>query len=159
MAQAPHSASACHELSRPHNPWEKFTQRDEKKHVADDVSRLCPPASITSDVIKLFLTHGMHPLDEAVPRQRQLLKEFLNAVMISASASSVTYLDDVQDRSTIVDIALLDDRNKHIGCVKMTAQQCVGCHIFSKNLTIPEFCMRLRDAVGHIVLNSAINSD
>jgi hypothetical protein len=144
------SASDWYEPSRPHNPWERFTQLKEKNICAVYLKRLCPSTSTTSDVIKLFLLHDIHLLDDPVPRQRQRLKDFLNAVMSSTSSSSVTYLDDVQMHSKIDDIALLDDRNKHIRCAKTIGQPCDDCYIFSKNLTIPEFCVRLRDKVGDI---------
>jgi hypothetical protein len=149
MSNDTRDTGSWYELSRPHNPWEKFTRRDEKKHVAED-SRLCPSTATTSDVIRLFLAHGIHRLDDPVPRQRQLLKDFLNAAVPSAPSSSMTYSDEVQKHSTHNDIALLDDRSRHLECAKMIGQPCTICYIVPKNFTISELCTHMRDVVCHI---------
>jgi len=148
--------SSYHELSRPYNAWEKFTLRDEKKHRAEDELnfRLCnpqnQPTEDTATVIRLFLTHGSHRLHDPVPRQQQLLKDFLSAADPSFPAlSATTYLEDVQGCSKEDEIALLDDRNKHGDCARFIGQTCGACYNFSQNVTIPELCARLRDRVSN----------
>jgi hypothetical protein len=140
--------SLRYDLSRLHNPWEKFTQRDTKKHRAEDRSPLCPATASNPNVIKLFLTHGSHALNDPVPCQRQLLRDFLTAAAPLAPAPQATYLDAVHGLSTDADIALLDDRERHMGCAKIIDQPCGDCRIFSQDLTVPQLCTRLRDEVG-----------
>jgi hypothetical protein len=169
MSQDLHSSR--YELSRPHNPWEKFTHRDEKKHHAENSlafrlgrSRFLitstPPVSnsppqTSTEVIEVFLTQGSHRLNDPVPRQRQLLKDFLQAAdpVLSASSplvqsSATTYYDSVKLCSSPSDIALLDDRNNHPGCARRIGKACSDCYICSKKLSIPELCTHLQGEVS-----------
>jgi hypothetical protein len=165
------SMSHDHDLSRLHNPWEKFTHRDEKKHNAENdlafrlgqpLYRLVPtpppqPLSTrsTREVIDVFLDFGSKRLDDPVPRQRQLLKDFLLASdpplpSLSSSRPATTYFDDVGLRSATGDIALIDDRNYHQYCARKVMQTCSDCYIYSQRLTIPELCNHLHGEVSYV---------
>lgn len=140
--------SSPHEPFRPHNPWEKFTIRDEKKHYAEDQSRLCPLPQISAlEAIEKFLGHGCTKLDEPILRKRQLVRDFLKEI-ISGPPNTSTYVEaSISSSSSATDIALLDDRQKHKHCAKLIGQQCNECNIFSSNLTIPQLFRRLREEV------------
>jgi hypothetical protein len=162
-----------HDLSRLHNPWEKFTHRDEKKHNAENdlTFRLGRPpyqsvlpqtpqplsTNTTTEVIELFLDYGSKSLDDPVPRQRQLLKDFLQASnsplpSLSSLTPTTTYIDDVNLRSSVGDIALIDDRNYHPYCARKIKQQtCSDCYIHSKKLAIPELCTHLQGEVSYVI--------
>jgi hypothetical protein len=170
MAYIPRSSSF--ELNRLHNPWVKFSRRDETQHVLDSevkyrLGRLSiqppptPPTAITqnsatkttTEVVRLFMNHGKFRLDEVVLRQQQLVKDFLKAASPPASGSgpTSTYIDDVRLSSSVSDIALIDDRNYHEGCVKKFGKPCTECHIFSGKVTIPELCTRLESQVSPVI--------
>lgn len=163
-----------YEFTRLHNPWEKFTRRQEHKHRAEnDIEfRLCrplpgphnaipstslptlPPKS-TTEVIELFMSHGSHRLDDPVPRQRQLLKDFLNAVHRTNATSlnpisTHTYIIDVGLQSSPEDIALIVDRNYHNDCASKIGKTCTDCRVFSKQVLIPYLCDHLRDRVSAV---------
>jgi hypothetical protein len=170
----PHNLqSSPYELGRPHNPWEKFTRRDEKKRRLEHMLQyrlgrlpfqVTPtplptnlPTKTTAEIIEQFLSYGSHRLDDPVPRQRQLLQDFLKAAIpmaVSASSSPSSsrpqgnYLDDIKLRSTDRDIALIDDRNNHKDCARKIGMSCTGCYIFSENVSIPDLCIRLRGEVS-----------
>lgn len=135
------------EFHRPYNPWEKFTRRDEAKHTAEDIL-LCRPGTpiTTAEVIHSFLTHGYNQLDQAVPRKRQLLRDFLEEVINSRRVHS-TVDQDIFTTSRNNDVALLDDRLKHERCARSIGQACNHCTVFSKNLTIPDLYKRLQEKV------------
>jgi hypothetical protein len=158
-----------HDLGRLHNPWEKFTRRDEKKHNAENdlafrlgqpsyqLAPTSPPQPLstrsTIEVIDLFLGFGSKSLDEPVPRQRQLLRDFLLASdpplpSLSPSTPTTTYIDDVELRSSVGDIVLTDDRNYHEDCARKVKQTCSDCYIYSQKLTIPELCTHLQGEVS-----------
>jgi hypothetical protein len=161
--------SSRHELSRLYNHWEKFTHRDEKKHHAENSVEFrlgrprflitsTPPTSnsppkTSAEVIEVFLTYGSHRLNDPVPRQRQLLKDFFQAAdpvpsMLSSEQPSTTYYDDVKLRSSISDIALLDDRNNHPRCARKIGKACSDCYILSKKVSIPDLCTHLQGEVS-----------
>lgn len=155
------------ESRRLHDPWDKFKLRDPNKHKADDdltfrIGRtpfqLDPhipvttlPLRTTTEAIDLFLKHDSQRLDDAVPLQRQLLKDFLHictpALPVSSSAITSTYLDDVQNLSSAGDIVLIDDRNNHKQCARSIGKDCSACYIYSEKISIPNLCARLRDRV------------
>jgi hypothetical protein len=170
-----------HELNRPYNPWERFTLRDENKHRVDSelrfrlgrapfqlpipspTSTVQPlPTRATAEVIELFLTFDSHHLYDDIPRQRQLLRDFLTAVTLSLPATSSprqtdTYIADVKRCNSIHDIALIDDRNYHDGCARKIGRVCTECHIVSKKVSIPDLCSRLEDEVSHTGRESRID--
>jgi hypothetical protein len=164
--------SSRYEPSRLHNPWEQFAHRDEKKHQAENdlVFRLgrppfqlvpiAPPHTLstrsTAEVIDLFLQYGSKRLDDQVPRKQQLLKDFLRGSdpplsALSSSTPPVTYIDDVKLRSSVGDIALIDDRNNHSDCGRKIKKACSDCHIYSKKLSIPDLCTRLQGEVSSTI--------
>ncbi|KAI8936255.1 hypothetical protein NX059_006677 [Plenodomus lindquistii] len=136
-----------HDIVRPHNPWERFTARKEENHVAEDISRLCPsPQTTTSTVIERFMTHKQKLQDRPIPRQRQLLRDFLaGCTRQPSSVSQQRYFEaDIIDSSATRDIALLDDRQRHSNCAKLIGNDCPACVVFSKNLSIHELFLRLQ---------------
>lgn len=165
---SPDLHSSIYEPHRLFNPWEKLTHRDEKEHVADKEAQfrlgrlsLQPPASsptslpqtpvtkTSAEIIELFLRHGSFRLDDAVPRQQQLVKDFLQAALLTASSSSRitnTFIDDV--KLAVGDMALLDDRNNHEGCVRKFGKACSDCYALSKKMTIPDLCTHLEAEVS-----------
>ena len=148
MAYEP--GGSLHELSRPHNPWQEFTLRNEAKHRAEDVSRLCTSTqATTTEIIEQFLNHDRQRLDEQVPRRRQVLKDFLHEVVPPSLGAARYYFDDIERHSTDVDIALIDDRQKHEDCAKKIRKPCNECRVFSKTLKIPALCQRLKEEVNH----------
>jgi hypothetical protein len=139
------------EFRRLHNPWEKFSQRLVERHLAEDESRLCPPQVpiSTSEVVARFLSHGYTRLDEAIPRKRQLLRNFLEETITPQQMGMPNSVEhDIRDGSVSGDIALLDDRQKHERCAKSIGQLCSVCRIFSRKLSIPELYQRLQEKVS-----------
>ncbi|KAF1956057.1 hypothetical protein CC80DRAFT_67834 [Byssothecium circinans] len=137
------------ETYRPHNPWEKFTQRTVANHHAED-SRLCPPQLpiSTTEVIQRFLSHGYIRLDQAIPRKRQLLRDYLEETINVRQIGGASVVEhDIVAKSKSADVALLDDRQKHDRCAKLIGQVCNSCQILSTNLTIPELYRRLQQEV------------
>ncbi|KAF2131374.1 hypothetical protein P153DRAFT_193815 [Dothidotthia symphoricarpi CBS 119687] len=117
------------------------------KHHAEDTSRLCSsPQTTSSDVIHDFMNNGRKLLDHPIPRQRQILRDFLNEAVIPHLPNSPRCFGaDIVDSSTGADIALLDDRQKHLDCAKSIRKTCAACHVFSNNLNIPQWYQRLRE--------------
>jgi hypothetical protein len=160
-----------YKLNRLHNPWEKFTHRDVKRHNAENeiAFRLtCPPLATlgapltilpfrtTGEVIDSFLNYRSQRLYDCVPRRRQLLKDFLGVVLSSLSASdhptaSATYLDDVMKYSSTSDIALIDDWNSHESCARKIGKACPDCYNYSAKISMPALCNHLRREVKYIV--------
>lgn len=140
------------DLCQSYNPWQRFTQRDVAKHNAEDGVCFCPPHTPISaaEVINRFLGHGFNTLDEAVPRKRQLLRDFLEeAITIPRNAPRIVE-QDISATSRSIDVALLDDRQNHERCAKRVSQVCNDCNIFSKNLSILELYKRLQEDVSSI---------
>lgn len=149
----PDYSTSNHEQGRPHDPWEKFTQRNEIKHVAEDASRLCQPHMTSSDIIENFFLHERRELDDSIPRRRQILRDFLKEVILPCSLGpQPRYESDIARRSSVDHLALLDDRQKHQNCPKAIYQPCNVCKIFSEKLGIPELCDRLKQDVSHTML-------
>jgi hypothetical protein len=149
-----HLDSHVHDLNRLHNPWEIFTNRNERLHRAEDIARLCPPTPIPTPIptpttssyaINSFTAHGNSRLDELVPRRYQRLRGFLNA---AKSSSDQAVEIDVADGSSRSDIALLDDRRNHPECTNRYTNTCSGCKIFSLKLEIPQLLQRLKEEVS-----------
>jgi hypothetical protein len=156
----PHELNRAHTL---HNPWEKFTHRNESGHYAEDASRLHSLQQATSSsqtttlpqitsvaVIDGFLGHNRKLLDNPIPRQRQLLREFLAGSIVQSSRNSShrNFDADISDSSNSGDIALLDDRQKHPDCMKSNRRACPDCVVFSTSLTVPQLLQRLQDQVS-----------
>ncbi|KAH6838454.1 hypothetical protein BKA58DRAFT_395667, partial [Alternaria rosae] len=136
-----------HIVHHPHSRWQKFTYRQEKRHRPEDDLRLCNPGQTSSQVIERFLSperDKIH-LDQVVPRQRQILRDFLREVIPAASRRIYPYLQDVERYSSDDSIALLDDRQNHEGCEKISGKPCNDCVIFSRSVCIPELCARLQE--------------
>lgn len=159
--------SPLHEHNRLHNPWEKFKSRDPNKHKADDdltfrlgrpPFQLDPhtpvtilPLRTTAEAIDLFLKYRSLRLDEAVPLQKQLLKDFLRfskPPLSTFPGTSTTYLDDVRTYSSTEDVVLIDDRNNHERCARKIGKDCDECYIYSEKISVPDLCTRLRNEVG-----------
>jgi hypothetical protein len=145
-----HLDSHVHDLNRLHNPWEKFTNRNERLHLVEDIARLCPPTPIptpttSSYAINSFMAHGNSELDEPVPRRYQRLRGFLDA---AKSSNDQAVENDVADGSSRSDIALLDDRRNHPDCTNWYTNTCSGCKIFSLKLEIPQLLQRLKEEVS-----------
>lgn len=139
-----------HELYRPHNPWERFTQRHDENHLPEDRFRLVPPPHnvSTSAVIDALLTHDqVSSPDQPIPRRRQLLRDFLSEA-VSGRGLNCHVDEDIVKSSSSRDIALLDDRQKHEGCAKPIGKQCDDCQIYSNNVTIPNLYLRLKEEVS-----------
>jgi hypothetical protein len=148
-----------------HNPWEKFTRRNEKMHVAEDGSRLIgedhsrlPTASTTNvdvidstasmTVIEQFMTHRTGPLEISIPQRRQLLRDYLEAAAADAASHPNRFVEnDIGHFSKTWDIALLDDRQNHQNCARPYKNPCSKCQILSKSLSIPELFLRLKENV------------
>tara|TARA_R110002003_G_scaffold1577_2_gene23219 strand:- start:1285 stop:1731 length:447 start_codon:yes stop_codon:yes gene_type:complete len=139
-----------YDLNRPHNPWEHFTRRHEDKHYVEDASRLCPSLNVlTPNVVEAFLAHKRKLIENPIPRQRQVLRDFLKGVEVPQATALPRYVEaDIKANSTDNDIALLDDRQRHSGCAKSIGKPCSDCRIFSTNLKIPELLKRLGEEVG-----------
>ena len=142
-------SSFVHELGRPHDPWEKFVQRNDARHRAEDDFRLCPQDATSLDVINHFFSNESRKIDDPIPRRRQLLREFLQEVLLPCHMGpQPRYELDIQRRSSPNHIVLLDDRQRHQGCSKVILQPCTICQIFSRNLTVSELCDRLKQEVS-----------
>lgn len=164
MSQDPRNLS--HEQNRLHNPWEKFKNRDPNKHKADDdltfrlgrpPFQLDPhtrvtilPLRTTAEAVDIFLKYRSLRLNDTVPLQKQLLKDFLqfsSPPVPASSGTSTTYLDDVRAYSSAEDIVLIDDRNNHERCARSIGKDCDECYIYSEMMSIPDLCTRLRNEV------------
>jgi hypothetical protein len=150
----PHELNRAHTL---HNPWENFTHRNESGHCAEDASRLHTLQQATSSsritsvaVMDGFMGHNRKLLDNPIPRQRQLLREFLAGSIVQSSRNSShrNFDVDISQSSNSEDIALLDDRQKHPDCVKSNRRACPDCVVFSTSLTVPQLLQRLQDQVS-----------
>jgi hypothetical protein len=133
-------------VSQPQTPWTKFTQREEAKHGPEDDRRLCDLTQSTAQVIEKFLAADRNTIhmDDQVPRRRQVLRDFLNEVVPDTATAVRPYSEDVERHSNDTTIALVDDRQNHIGCGKIILKPCNECRIFSKSVRIPELCLRLQ---------------
>lgn len=161
MEQEPYNSKF--EASRPYNPWKKFTQRKEAKHRAEDQSRLCPAQATSAQVIRTFFLHESRRLDDLVPRQLQILQDFLKEVVLTTPEDQhPPYETDITRRSANTDtIALLDDRQNHPGCARLISKPCDECRIFSQELDISALCERLKQNVSdpeHVHLKMKLNS-
>lgn len=137
---------STHDLNRLHNPWEKFKNRKQPLHVAED-SRPSEQTT-TTDIIEAFLTRDKLRLDKQVPRRRQILRDFLDEVVQLPRSAVNPHFDDIARHSKDVDVAFIDDRQNHERCAKNIGIPCNDCHIFSQVLKIPELCQRLRKKVS-----------
>jgi hypothetical protein len=135
---------------QPDSPWKKFTHRQEAKHRPEDDRRLCTPSLTSAEVIERFLSFERDKihLDELVPRRRQILRDFLNEVILGAPRGTGPYLHDVERYSSDDNIALVDDRQNHEGCGRLSRKICDDCMIFSRSVGIPELCLRLQEMVS-----------
>ncbi|KAH5157993.1 hypothetical protein HBH69_071140 [Parastagonospora nodorum] len=156
-----------YEPTRLFNPWEEFMHRDESKHAADSkagfrLGHFLPPSPTPTsptaappplptrtsrEVVELFLTYGRHRLDDAIPHQQKLLKDFMQGVIAqspvtSTAAPQSNYIDDLKN-TPVSDIALLDDRNNHDGCLRKYDKHCSNCYVVSKKMAIRDLCTHL----------------
>jgi hypothetical protein len=170
-----------YEPTRLFNPWEEFMHRDESKHVADSkaqfrLGHFLPPSPTptspttaqpplptrtSKEVINLFLTHGSHRLDDAIPHQQQILKDFMNAAIAQLPVTSTSpprsnYIDDLKS-TPISDIALLDDRNNHEGCSRKYGKICSDCYVVSRKMAMRDLCTHLEGEVSDTVLNNLVD--
>lgn len=138
-----------YDLNRPHNPWEQFTRRDETKHGAEDGpnSRLCLPSKTTVEVVQLFMAHKRQDFDKPIPRQNQILKDFLDEVKATPSSTPCYVGVDIRSNCKNGDIALLDDRQRHPKCAKVIGQTCPQCQVYFAEISIPDMYTRLGDQV------------
>ena len=141
-------AGINHESSRPHDPWETFTRRDENKHRLEDTSRLCSPQTKSQDVIDECFAIENRGLDRPVLRRTQILRDFLETLPHGLVPSNQPYGTDIERRSNNDHIVLVDDRQKHPNCEKQIRRACAACRIFSRKLTIPELRDHLIQDVG-----------
>lgn len=159
MSHAPYSSA--YGLDPSHDPWEKFRRRDEPRHRAEDelLFRInsiysttgSPSAPTTADIIHRFLSAGKHALDDSIPRQRQLLRDFLDAAYQASPPSSATldsYVDDVARYSCPSDTALVCDRNIHPHCARLIHQPCNECYNFSDRMIMSDLCTHLNKRVS-----------
>jgi len=139
-----------HDTFQSYTPWGKFTHRQEKKHLPEDDLRLCTPTQTSAQIIERFLSPARDKilLDEPVPRRRQLLRDFLNEIVPAAPRGTGPYLQDIERYSIDDNVALVDDRQKHAGCLKIVGKPCSDCVIFSRSVRIPELCVRLQEKVS-----------
>ena len=136
---------------RTYNPWDKFKVRNDRYHLAEDTARLFPttdPCPTSSEVIDRFLKQNSHRLDRLIPRRWQILKDFLDEVVRGSPSGTSPYTDNIRSYRTNIDIVLLDDRRKHGGCGKSVIGSCSECHIWSRELKIPDLCERLLEEVS-----------
>lgn len=109
-------ASAIHawfEMQRPHNSWEKFTQRDVNKHRPEDM-HLFHPQLRASEVVDQFINHGETMLDGPIPRRFQTLRRFLDgAQLVTPPGADPEVIDVINRYSSLrnnTEFAILDDR-------------------------------------------------
>ncbi|KAJ8114938.1 hypothetical protein OPT61_g3298 [Boeremia exigua] len=126
------------EFGRPHDPWEKFTHRNERIHRAEDTSRLCIQNATSHDVINECLAHDNRRLYDPIPHKSQLLRDFLSEVLENKPVSSQPYEFDIERRCQSSYIVLVDDRQNHPDCEKKIRRRCTACQIFSRYLTVPQ---------------------
>lgn len=136
-----------HEFSRPYDPWEKFTRRDETKHRAEDTFRLCSQNAPSYEVIDVCFAHGSRPLDDPIPRRNQILRDFLEEVLDGPVRSNRPYPDDIARRNSDNHIVLVDDRQNHSDCEKKIRRACAACRIFSQNVTVRQLREHLAQEV------------
>lgn len=136
------------EFSRPHDPWERFTHRNEIKHRPEDSARLCPQHTPTQDIINICFAHESRLLDDQIPRRSQQLQDFLREVLDSHSRSTQPYGADIERRNKTTHIVLVDDRQNHPDCEKKIRRPCAACQVFSKNLSIPQLREHLSKEVS-----------
>lgn len=143
-----------HELSRPYDPWERFTHRDEDKHHIDDTSRLFPSHATSYDIIDGCFSHEGRRLDSQIPRRDQILRDFLGEVLEGPTRSSQPYGIDIDRRNNYAHIVLVDDRRNHPNCEKKIRRACTVCKkdIFSRNLSVPQLRDRLALEVCRLTL-------
>lgn len=143
-----------HELTNQlHNPLKRFSEKNERLHVAED-NRLFPSHNISSiDVIEKFVTYRSDALEKSIPRRHQALKDYLTEATNRGDRPSTASLeDDIVATSSNSDIALLDDRRKHPKCHGST---CTNCSIYSAKIRIPGLYTRLKEKVS--ILQSVEN--
>lgn len=158
--------SLVHGFNRGHNPWEKFKHRDESRHRTQDEATFRLDSrdptmtdaltTQTTEIIERFLGAGSSCVDSPIPRQRQLLKDFLDAACrgsplasLPSSAPPTSYLDDVRRHSSPHDIAIVHDRNIHPKCVGMTQMPCSSCYKFSARMSLPDLCTHVNERVSY----------
>ena len=134
-------------LDRLHNPWHKFTQRNQLKHNAED-SRLHKPAATARDVIQQFMAHHSDPLDGEIPHMRQMLRDYLNETVMTAAGPNETIENVIQKTSSPRDFALLDDRKKHEKCHRHIGLTCKKCALVSEKKEMFELYKRLAGNVS-----------
>lgn len=136
------------ELSRPHDPWERFTRRNETIHSLEDTARFCLHSAPSDKVLKDCFAHKVPKLDESVPRRTQLLRDFFDEVFGPYSDSPQPWGAIVNGGALRNHVVLVDDRQNHPNCEKKIAKNCQACEIFSQNLTIPQLQDRLMQEVS-----------
>jgi hypothetical protein len=166
--------SIHHDMSKLQNPWEHFIRRTEESHDAGheaiqigrfpiqapvnetSTALLMLPRKTTKEVIDTFMACGSQRA--SIPRQRKLLRDFLEVVETSSSVTpprlTDNYLHSIRLGSNDGDLVLIEDRGICRDCVKALKRGCTKCYVLSEELPVPDLCTRLEEEVSPAKLST-----